>query len=287
VTRQTELALDRVTRGSTAGRIVTRTLFALLMVVLLSPFWVMLTTAIAGTKGEFVLPPTWFPRQVAWSNFTTAFTTVPLAHYFLNSLIIAGGATVINAAAAIPAAFALSRLRFRGRKAFLIFVIATQMISPIVLLIAAFKLLLDLNLLNTYWSLIFMDATISLPITIWIMTAYMSGIPQEIQDAATLDGVGNWRMLIDHFVPLAAPAIATALVFSYIIAWNEFLFAVTFVTNPSIMPLTVGIDQFVGQAVVQWNYLMAASLLSLIPVFVVFLIAQKRLTAGLTAGTVK
>jgi multiple sugar transport system permease protein len=287
VTRETELALDRVTRGSTTGRIVTRTLFALLMVVLLSPFWVMLTTAIAGTRTEFVLPPTWFPRQVAWSNFTAAFTAVPLARYFLNSLIIAGGATLINAVAAIPAAFALSRLRFRGRKAFLIFVIATQMISPIVLLIASFKLLLGFNLLNTYWSLIFMDATISLPITIWIMTAYMSGIPQEIQDAATLDGVGNWRMLKDHFVPLAAPAIATALVFSYIIAWNEFLFAVTFVTNPSIMPLTVGIDQFVGQAVVQWNFLMAASLLSLIPVFVVFLLAQKRLTAGLTAGTVK
>jgi multiple sugar transport system permease protein len=132
-----------------------------------------------------------------------------------------------------------------------------------------------------------MDGTISLPITIWIMTAYFSLIPQEVQDAATLDGVRAWRMLKDHFVPLGVPGIVTALIFSFVIAWNEFVFALTFITNPTMRPLTTGIYAFMGQSQIQWNYLMAASLLAIIPVFVIFLIVQKQLASGLSAGAVK
>jgi multiple sugar transport system permease protein len=248
---------------------------------------VMLLTAIASNNAIVSVPPTWLPKQTAFSNFRQAFSAIPLARYFLNSAIIAGGATLLNTVAAVPAAFAVARLRFRGRRAFLIFIIATQMISPIVLLIAAFKLMLTLHLLNTYWALICMDATISLPITVWIMTAYFTLIPQEVQDAATLDGVRPWRMLKDHFLPLGVPGIVTAVVFSFVIAWNEFVFALTFITNPTIRPLTTGIYAFMGQSQIQWNYLMAASLLSIIPVFVIFLIVQKRLASGLSAGAVK
>lgn len=282
-----EVALDRITRGSRSGRVVTRVVFGLAMLVLLAPFFVMVTTALGTSQSFSELPATWWPRHIAWSNFSTAFRAIPLARYFLNSIIIAGGATAVNAVVAIPAAFALARLKFTGRRSFLIFIIATQMISPIVLLIASLKLMLGLHLYNTYWALILMDATISLPISTWIMTAYLSGIPQEIQDAAVLDGVGYWRMLKDHFLPLGRPGILTALVFSFVIAWNEFIFALTFVTSPALRPLTTGIYAFVGEAQVQWNYLMAASLLSVVPVFVVFLFVQRRLAAGLTAGAVK
>ncbi|HUB69990.1 MAG TPA: carbohydrate ABC transporter permease [Acidimicrobiales bacterium] len=287
MSRAAEVSLDHVVRGSKPGRVVTRLAFGWVVVILLAPFVVMALTAVTGNRAIAVLPARWIPKQVAWSNFTSAFTAVPLARYFLNSTIIAGGSTVLNAFAAVPAAFALARLRFRGRRAFLLFIIATQMISPIVLLIAAFKLMVVLHMINTYWALIFMDGSVSLPITIWIMTAYFSGIPQEIQDAATLDGIGNWRILVDHFIPLGIPGIVTALVFSFVIAWNEFLFALTFVTNPTIRPLTTGIYAFVGEAEIQWNYLMAASLLSIVPVLLIFLGIQKRLAAGLVAGAVK
>lgn len=281
------MALDRITRGSRKGRIATRACFVLVMLALLAPFYVMVTTAL-GTKESFVqLPVTWWPRHISWSNVTSVFQQIPLAHYFVNSLIIAGGSTLVDALAAIPAAYAVARLRFRGRTAFLIFIIATQMISPIVLLIASLKLMLALHLYNSYWALILMDATISLPITTWIITAYLSGLPDEIQDAATLDGIGRVRMLIDHFLPLGLPGIATALVFSFVIAWNEFIFALTFVTSPGLRPLTTGIYAFVGEAQIQWNYLMMASLLSVIPVFLIFLVVQRRLVAGLTAGAVK
>jgi multiple sugar transport system permease protein len=284
---EAEVALDRIIRGSKAGRVATRVLFALIVALLLAPFFVMATTALGAARDFFVLPAKWLPKIVAWSNFENVFNQVPLARYFLNSVIIAGGATAVNALVGIPAAFALARLKFRGRRAFLIFIIATQMISPIVLLIASFKLMLGLHLYNTYWALILMDATISLPITVWIMTAYLSGIPDEIQDAAVLDGARNWRMLRDHFLPLGRPGILTALVFSFVIAWNEFIFALTFISSPSLRPLTTGIYAFVGEAQIQWNYLMAASLLSVVPVFVIFLFVQRRLAAGLTAGAVK
>jgi multiple sugar transport system permease protein len=285
--REAELSLDRIVRGSSLGRLIARICFSVLVLVLLGPFFVMLSTAIASNRAVVAIPPTWLPDQIAFSNFREAFTVIPLSRYFLNSGIIAGGATALNAIAAVPAAFALARLRFRGRRAFLIFIIATQMISPVVLLIASFKLMLVLHLLNTYWALILMDGTISLPITIWIMTAYFSLIPQEVQDAATLDGVRAWRMLKDHFVPLGVPGIVTALIFSFVIAWNEFVFALTFITNPTMRPLTTGIYAFMGQSQIQWNYLMAASLLAIIPVFVIFLIVQKQLASGLSAGAVK
>ena len=285
--REAELSLDRIVRGSSLGRLIARICFSVLVLVLLGPFFVMLSTAISSNRAVVAIPPTWLPDQIAFSNFREAFTVIPLSRYFLNSGIIAGGATALNAIAAVPAAFALARLRFRGRRAFLIFIIATQMISPVVLLIASFKLMLVLHLLNTYWALILMDGTISLPITIWIMTAYFSLIPQEVQDAATLDGVRAWRMLKDHFVPLGVPGIVTALIFSFVIAWNEFVFALTFITNPTMRPLTTGIYAFMGQSQIQWNYLMAASLLAIIPVFVIFLIVQKQLASGLSAGAVK
>ena len=285
--REAELSLDRIVRGSSLGRLIARICFSVLVLVLLGPFFVMLSTAIASNRAVVAIPPTWLPDQIAFSNFREAFTVIPLSRYFLNSGIIAGGATALNAIAAVPAAFALARLRFRGRRAFLIFIIATQMISPVVLLIASFKLMLVLHLLNTYWALILMDGTISLPITIWILTAYFSLIPQEVQDAATLDGVRAWRMLKDHFVPLGVPGIVTALIFSFVIAWNEFVFALTFITNPTMRPLTTGIYAFMGQSQIQWNYLMAASLLAIIPVFVIFLIVQKQLASGLSAGAVK
>ena len=212
---------------------------------------------------------------------------MPLAKYFSNSLLIASGATLLNAVAAIPAAFALARLRFPGRRAYLYFVVATQMFSPVVLLIAFYQMMVGLRLVDTQWSLILINATVSLPLSIWLLTAYFSSTPMEIEEAAILDGSGRWRMLWDHFMPLSLPGIATAMTFTFIITWNEFLFALTFITTPGKRPLTTGIYSFVGRNEILWNYLMTASMLAIVPVFVVFLIIQRRLVAGLASGAVK
>jgi multiple sugar transport system permease protein len=161
------------------------------------------------------------------------------------------------------------------------------MFSPIVMLIASFQLMTSLRLVNTHWSLILLDATVTLPFTIWMMTAYFSTIPAEIEEAATLDGAGRFRQFFDHFLPLAVPGVVTVMTFSFVIAWNEFVFALTFISNEALRPLTTGIYSFVGRYDIQWQYLMAASILSIVPVFLLFLVVQRRLVSGLTAGAVR
>lgn len=258
-----------------------------LLSLMLFPFFEMLSTALKTKADIAAWPSTWIPGETMWRNFVDVWSYVPLGRYFLNSLIVAVGSTVLNIVAAVPAGFALARLRFRGRRVFLYVVVATQMFSPVVLLIAFFQMMVSLDLINTYWSLILINATVSLPFSIWLLTAYFSSTPLEIEEAAILDGCGRWRMMFEHFVPLSLPGIATAMTFTFIIAWNEFLFALTFINNSDLRPLTTGIYAFVGRNEILWNYLMAASLMATVPVFVVFLLIQRRLVSGLAAGAVK
>jgi multiple sugar transport system permease protein len=258
-----------------------------ILLALLFPFIEMASTALKARKILYAWPPTWFPEQPAWSNFRQIWVEAPLASYFVNSFIIAGGATLLNAAVGIPAGFALARFRFPGRQLFLYFIIGTQMFSPVVLLLALFLIMNGLGLTNTHLSLILVNATVALPFTVWMMTAYFASIPQEIEEAAVLDGCGKFRILWDHFLPIAAPGIATAMIFSFILAWNEFLLALTFITDARLRPLTTGIYSFVGRFEVQWHLLMAASLVAIVPVFIGFLFIERRLVSGLAVGAVK
>lgn len=262
-------------------------LLVLILAVLLFPFVEMISTSLKPRQEYAAYPPVWLPENPVWQNYIDVWTIVPLAGYVRNSLIVSVGAMALNAVVAIPAAFALARFRFPGRAAFLHVVIATQMFSPVVLLLATFRMMFSFGLLNTYWSLIFVNATVTLPFTIWMMTAYFSTIPREIEEAALLDNTGRLRMLIDHFIPISMPGIVTAMTFAFIISWNEFLFAVTFISTPDLRPLTTGIYTFIGRTETLWNFLMAASLISVIPVFIGFLLVQRRLVSGLAAGAVK
>jgi multiple sugar transport system permease protein len=262
-------------------------ILATILFALLFPLLEMVSTALKDRKVLYTWPPTWFPASPQWNNFSAIWSDVPLALYFWNSLVIAGGATLLNAAAGIPAGYALARLRFPGRQLFLYFIIGTQMFSPVVLLLALFLMLNVMGLLNTHLALIVINATVALPFTIWMMTAYFSTVPQEIEEAAVLDGAGRFRILVDHFLPIAAPGIVTAMTFSFVMAWNEFLLALTFLSDAKLRPLTTGIYSFVGRYEIQWHLLMAASLVAIVPVFVGFLLIQRRLAAGLAAGAVK
>ena len=262
-------------------------ILVLLLGALLFPFLEMVSTALKDRKVLYTWPPVWFPAAPQWQSFSAIWSDVPLALYFWNSTIIAGGATLLNGLAGIPAGYALARLRFPGRQFFLYFIIGTQMFSPVVLLLALFLMLNVMGLLNTHAALIIINATVALPFTIWMMTAYFSTVPQEIEEAAVLDGAGRLRILIDHFLPIAAPGIVTAMTFSFVMAWNEFLLALTFLSDAKLRPLTTGIYSFVGRYEIQWHLLMAASLVAIVPVFVGFLVIQRRLAAGLAAGAVK
>ena len=274
-------------RGSRLARLSGLALLWLILIVILYPFLEMISTALKSQPELSHYPPVWFPPDPHFGNFIEVWRQIPLATYLRNSVIIAGGSTILNGVVAIPAGYALARFQFPGRQTFLHMVVATQMFSPVVLLLATFRMMFSFGLLNTYWSVIFINATTTLPFTIWMLAAYFSTIPKEIEEAAILDNAGRWRMLIDHFVPIAMPGIITAMTFAFVIAWNEFLFAVTFITDQNLRPLTTGIYTFVGRTETLWQFLMAASLVSIVPVFIGFLFVQRRLVSGLAAGAVK
>src|SRR5262249_52063111 len=134
---------------------------------------------------------------------------------------------------------------------------------------------------------ILMNATTMLPLSIWLLTGYFSTVPREIEEAALLDGASFGRILWSLYIPIARPGIVATIIFTFILAWNEFLFALTFTQDPLLRPLTVGIYSFIGRYQIQWNLLMAASLVAVIPVLALFLVVQRQLIAGLTAGAVK
>lgn len=277
----------------------TKTLFICGMIpvlaIVLFPFAVMITTAlktpaaISAASGPDH-PYHFIPTQPQFANFVEVFRAMPLARNFLNSLIIACGATLLNLLCAIPAAYALARLVFPGKKAVLFLVLITQMFSPIVLIIALFSQFTNYGLLEggrVYLALIIANAAASLAFGIWLLTGYFTTIPQEVEEAALIDGCSRFQTISRIIIPVALPGVVTTVIFTFISAWNEFVFALTFVSSDQYKPLTVAIPSFIGQYGTQWQLLMAAALLATVPVVALFLGVEKHLVRGLTAGSIK
>jgi multiple sugar transport system permease protein len=251
------------------------------------PYLHMLTTATKPDNELFMMPSLYLPTEWQWNNFVATFTNAPIGIYMRNSVIIALSATFIVLLVALPAAYYVARFRFRGRVAFLLLVLVTQMLSPVALVVGIYREVVTLGLVNTYLSLVLVNAAFNLAFAIWIMAGFFASIPSEIEDAAFIDGCSRFMALRKITIPLALPGIATALIFTFIAAWNEFVIALTLTSTVDKRPLTVGINTFIGQYQVQWNYLFAAAFISIIPVVILFGSIQKWLVSGLTAGSIK
>lgn len=265
-------------------------LLAFLVVVLavsVFAFAFALSTALRPRSELFSFPPTWLPKTWAWNNFVDVWTAIPLLRYVLNSLLVSGLATVLNMAFAIPAGYALARLKFPGKRLFRQVLLVTQMFSPVVLLIGLFRFMSQVHLVDTSASLVISYAALSLAFSVWFLAGYFESIPMEIEEAAMMDGCTRVGALIRVVLPMSKPALVAALVFAFIWAWNEFMIALTFISTPDNRTLPLGIYSFLGQYSVDWNYLMAAALIACVPVLILFLLIEKHLVKGLTAGAVK
>lgn len=251
------------------------------------PYLHMLTTATKPDDELFMMPASYFPSVWQWSNFVGTFDNAPIAIYLRNSVIISLAATLIVLVVALPAAYYVARFKFRGKAIFLLLVLVTQMLSPVALVVGIYREVVTLGLVNTYFSLILVSAAFNLAFAIWIMAGFFASIPSEIEDAAFIDGCSRFKAMRKITIPLALPGIATALIFTFIAAWNEFVIALTLTSTADKRPLTVGINTFIGQYQVQWNYLFAAAFISIIPVVILFGSIQKWLVSGLTAGSIK
>jgi multiple sugar transport system permease protein len=200
---------------------------------------------------------------------------------------VASGATILTSILCIPAAYAFARLRFVGRKTLLFFLLVVQMFSPIIVVISLFKIVAAMGLSDTLTSLIIINAVFTLAFATWMMNGYFSTIPKEIEEAALIDGCSRFQSMTRITLPIAMPGVVTVIIYTFITAWNEFMFALTFISSTDKRPLTLGLYNFVGRWTVQWQYLMAAALMAIIPVILLFMVIEKQLVQGLAGGSVK
>ncbi len=256
-------------------------------VLILYPYFAMLCTALKGRSEIFAAKGTILPKETLWSNFADIWERAPMAKYMLNSVLIAGGSTIIALLCGIPAAYALSRMKFKGDVVFLGFVIVSQMFAPVVLLIGIYKVMMTLNLTNSNLGLIFINAAFNQAFTIWLLRGTFMGISSEMEQAAKIDGCNRFEAMVKILLPVAAPGIVTTLIFVFINAWNEYTVALTLISDDLNKPLTVGINIFNGYNMIEWQYLFAASLFAIAPVVILFAIIEKNLVSGLASGGVK
>jgi multiple sugar transport system permease protein len=258
----------------------------LIAIVFLLPYLEMLV--MAGRPNDELLQPTIFPSHWTFSNFTTLWSGTGLGGSIGTSLQIAAGATLVVLLVALPAAYCTARRRFRGRTPFLLLVLATQMFQPAAMLVGIQREFINFGLPPTL-SLIVVNAGFNLAFAVWILNAFFSSIPVELEEASMVDGLGRIGALLRITLPLAAPGIVTALIFTFISAWNEFLVALTLSLgqSPPQQPLTVAINNYIGEYQIDWGHLFAAGLVATVPVVILFAFIERRVVGGLTAGAVK
>jgi multiple sugar transport system permease protein len=253
--------------------------------IFLLPYLEMIVAALRPAKQ--LLAPNILPSSFSFSNFTTIWST-GFGGNLIESLEIAGGATGLVLLVAVPAAYYSARHRFRGRSLFLLLVLATQMLQPAAMLVGIQREFASFNLPPTL-SLILVNAGFNMAFAVWILNAYFSSIPVELEEAAMIDGASRLGALGRVTLPLAAPGIVTALIFTFIAAWNEFIVALTLSLGlaSNHQPLTVAIDSYIGQYSVDWGHLFAGSVIATIPVIILFAVIEGRVVGGLTAGSIK
>ncbi|MCU1507025.1 MAG: multiple sugar transport system permease protein [Microbacteriaceae bacterium] len=257
------------------------------MAFFLWPYIVMLFDALRPSGEVLATPPTFFPKTWTGSAFVQVITDPAFQNWLKTSLIVAVCATVIVMVVAIPAAYFTARFSFRGRMIFLGLVVVTQMFAPTSLVVGIYREFYDLGLVNSYTALILTDAAFNIAFALWILQGFFAAIPKDVEEAAELDGCGRLGTLFRIMLPLTLPGLVTAVTFTFIAAWNEYVVALTLIQDDALKPLTVGINSYVTAYQQNWSQLFAASLIAIVPVVILFALIEKHLVGGMTAGAIK
>jgi multiple sugar transport system permease protein len=269
-----------------------------LVLIYLFPVYWMVSTALKSDADIYANPPKLFPSPIEWENIREAvIDNPPVLKAIRSSAIISVGTMLLTLLLAAPAAYALARLRPRGGVLFLLLLLVTQLLPGIVIaspLFVVFRwieqrdFLAGIELIDTYWGLIIADTTIALPFAVIILRPFFLAVPMELESAALVDGSTRlgafWRIVL----PLVRPGLVTVAVFSFLFTWGEFVFGLTLViNNEDIQPVTVALNNFIGQYGTQWNLLMTVAATVALPIIVVFAALQRFIVGGLTTGATK
>jgi len=253
----------------------------------LFPLCWILSTSLKTLPETFLTPPSWLPSHFEFENYLKIWTIQSFGRYFFNSLIVSSSATAASIVLASLAGYGFSRFRFRFCRSLMVLVLVAQMFPGLVLLIPYYTLASQAKLLNTYSVLIIVYTSFALPFCIWLMKGFFDSIPSELDQAALVDGCTRLGAFARVILPLALPGVVATAIFSFLLAWNEYLFAVVLTSKERMYLVTVGIASNVGQFRIMWNELMAGAVLATIPTIVLYALLERHLVRGLSAGAVK
>jgi ABC-type glycerol-3-phosphate transport system permease component len=261
-------------------------LFLFVLVSMFPLIWIFKMSII--TRAElFASPPTILPRNPTGQEYTQIFSDPAFQQALLNSAIISGVTTVVCLFFGSIAAYAIARLRFRFKSPVMTLILAISFFPAVAIIAPLFLQFSAVGLIDTYWSAIISDVVFALPITVWLLVAFFKELPKDLEEAAKVDGATTIQAFRKVIVPLAAPGVFTTAILTFIFAWNEFLFATTFLFTPDTQPVTVVIPNFASQYTTDYGAQAAAAVVVTVPLVIMVLIFQRRIVSGLTAGAVK
>ncbi len=273
--------------GRMLGRAAFWALIGLIVLYAAFPFYWAIVSSLK--TGSSLFQVELIPSRPTIANYVALFRDQPFARNILNSLIVATLATGISLLLSISAAYALGRIRFRGRAAMLLAILSVSMFPQIAVLSGMFELVRALGLYDTLSGLVLSYLILTLPFTTWVLTAFMREMPEELEEAAIVDGAPPWRIVVSVFLPIMGPALVATGLLAFILAWNEFLFALTFTlsTEQRTVPVAIALISGATAYELPWGRVMAASVIVTLPLLLLVLALQRRIVAGLTAGAVK
>ena len=251
------------------------------------PFYYALITSFK--KGTEIFQINYFPTSFSLENYVGVLTQGSFVRNLANSLFVSSAVVLLALFLAVTAAYALSRVKFRGRGLLLMTILSVSMFPQIAVLAGLFELVRFFGLFNTVWALIFAYTIFTLPFTVWVLTTFMRDLPVEIEEAAIVDGATPWVIITKVFLPLMWPALVTTGLLAFIAAWNEFLYALTFTSSDATrtVPVAIALLSGASEHEIPWGPIMAASVIVTVPLVILVLIFQRKIISGLTAGGVK
>lgn len=270
-------------------RALLRNLFAWAVVLLIaSPLAWMLLTSLKPQSELFAMPPVLLPDDVTFEHYRRLLTETPFLTYLKNSTLLAAGTTALVIVVATLGAHSLVRFSYPGRERLAKLVLFTYLLPSVVLVLPLYFVMVAAGLVNTLFSLVIAYTTFALPYALWLLRSFMAAIPEDLEAAALCDGASRMQAFVDVILPQALPGIISTALFTAILAWNEYLFALVLVNSDEVRPLTTGVmNMLITSFNIEWSLLMAASVMMSVPLLVVFVFLQKFLTRGFGAGAVK
>ncbi|WP_026511664.1 MULTISPECIES: carbohydrate ABC transporter permease [unclassified Butyrivibrio] len=260
----------------------------LIFIILMFPLYWMVVTALKTQVEIFEVPTPIWPRNLTFEAFISQFSrSSDTIKGFRNSFLIAFSAMLISTVLSIPAAYGLARFRFRSKKLLILFFLMMQMLPSTLILTPLYIMFSKMGLLNNYLAPIIADATLGIPFSIIILRTYFLSIPKELDEAAAIDGCSPVASFIKIMLPIAKPGVIVAAVFSFVYAWGDLIYGITFMTDPNKRPITSNIYNYVQQYQTLWNATMAFGIVAIFPIVIIFIFMQKYIVSGLTNGAVK